>query len=272
MIGLKIRNLMRPGHQRYDSPIAPEGRAECTQALGVVSRRTKAMELGYGIQVVASTLFLSFFVVGCKNLPYASVSPEGPTLGTAKDWAAELEQDDGRPTAQEIGAFQQETRALCGDALSEGALAMTPNFRGCIFVVSPKTEIEALLGLLRETPRDHPDWIRIVDRLATNGFDWERTTFRNCIELGLASPTNRKRLRSLEQYRDELRRSFQSARRVSREACELLARSDQKDVHAPCPYRAPKKQNAQALVCAETIGVEMPPVPRSSCESGANGL
>lgn len=213
---------------------------------------------------ISGTLGFLVLLAGCRPTPHA-LPPEGPPLGTAAAWIATLEHEEGRPTRLEIDNFRKDAKAVCPSTLIESAKPRER--RGCILVVSPLQEIRALEGLLRQTPRDHPDWILIVDRIAESAFALEQQAFRTCAELTVAEPRDRGGLASMARELELVRRNLMFARERSEDACDALARSAH-ETRAPCPFRAEKPAASPPPACIEEPrSSEAPPKFAPLCEA-----
>lgn len=124
--------------------------------------------------------------------------------------------------------------------------------------------------LLRATPREHQDWIRIVDRMAETAFSMEYEAFQVCSELERSPPEDPSRLaygaRTLRVVEDTLA----YARRTTRFACDMLARHPRHRTNAPCDWALPPPPPTEpASVCVET-NASFPAEPRApGCEAAA---
>ncbi|MDI1483368.1 hypothetical protein [Polyangium sp. y55x31] len=123
--------------------------------------------------------------------------------------------------------------------------------------------------LLRATPKEHKDWIRIVDRMAETAFSMEYEAFRVCSEMERSPPEDQSRLaygaRTLHVVEDAL----VYARRTTRFACDMLARHPSHRANAPCDWALPPPPMEAASVCVET-NASFPAEPRApGCEADA---
>ena len=106
--------------------------------------------------------------------------------------------------------------------------------------------------LLRATPKEDPDWIRIVDRMAATAFVMEYEAYRTCIDFEQVPPRDQRDLgyhyRTLRKVADDLT----LARRTTSFACDALARHPSHRPHAPCDWALSPPAPKPAAVCAET--------------------
>ncbi|MDI1443405.1 hypothetical protein [Polyangium sp. 6x1] len=141
--------------------------------------------------------------------------------------------------------------------------------RGCRGLPLRK-ELEMLEVLLRATPKEHKDWIRIVDRMAQTAFLMEYEAFQACSELERSPPGDQKQLAYAASALRTVEDALTHARRTTTFACDTLARHPSDRANAPCDGALAKPPTTNpAPVCRETntsFPAE-PPLPR--CEAPA---
>ncbi|MDC3961507.1 hypothetical protein [Polyangium jinanense] len=122
--------------------------------------------------------------------------------------------------------------------------------------------------LLRATPKEHADWIRIVDRMALTAFLMEYEAFRVCGEIERSPPKDQSRLEEGERTLRVVADALAHARRTTRFACEILARHPSHRANAPCDWALPPPPLTKpASVCVET-NASFPAEPKApGCEA-----
>ncbi|MDI3289155.1 hypothetical protein [Polyangium sp. 15x6] len=221
---------------------------------------------------------LACLLVGCAPVRTTTPPPEGPPLGTAAEWITSLDQRNAKTTPPEIDHFLQAARAVCPDppgtggarALSHGAqvLGEKPQ-RGCRGLPLAQ-ELALMERLLRATPKEHEDWIRIVDRMALTAFLMEYEAFRVCAEFERSPPEDQNRLAYGERTLRVVADALAHARRTTRFACDMLARHPSHRANAPCDGALPPPPLTNpASVCVET-NASFPAEPKApGCEAVA---
>ncbi|HVK65039.1 MAG TPA: hypothetical protein VM694_11210 [Polyangium sp.] len=122
-------------------------------------------------------------------------------------------------------------------------------------------ELELMERLLRATPKEHEDWIRIVDRMALTAFLMEYEAFQACGELERSPPRDQKQLAYGESTLRTIEGALAYARLTTRFACDTLARHPSHRANAPCDGTLPTLPTPPpAAVCAET-NVSFPAEP-----------
>ncbi|MDC0748075.1 hypothetical protein [Polyangium mundeleinium] len=124
--------------------------------------------------------------------------------------------------------------------------------------------------LLRATPKEHEDWIRIVDRMALTAFLMEYEAFRACGELERSPPRDQKQLAYGESTLRTVEDALAHARRTTKFACDILARHPSHRANAPCDWALPPlPPTTPASVCAETNASFPGEPPASGCAAVA---
>ncbi|MDI1428847.1 hypothetical protein [Polyangium sorediatum] len=140
--------------------------------------------------------------------------------------------------------------------------------RGCRGLPLAK-ELQLLERLLRATPKEHADWIRIVDRMAQTAFAMEDEAFRACSELERSPPRDQKQLAYGESTLRTIEGALAYARRTTRFACDTLARHPSHRANAPCDETLPPPPTNPTQVCAETNASFPAEPPAPGCEAVA---
>jgi hypothetical protein len=229
-------------------------------------------------RLVSRIVTIACTIAGCAPVHAELPPPEGPPLSSVAEWIATINHDDDPPQNKELAAFRAELAGVCrgtqeGDkhrVLSPGAIQIgeTPT-RGCR-LGSLSEEIALFEKLLRATPKDHPDYIRIIDRMAETAFLLEYLTFRECVDLMAVRPIDNRQLDGLRSVISTIRTNAELANRVTRGACNILARSPAERLHAPCAFRFPPAPPPPPPVCSEEpMSVPKNPPGAYTCEAPA---